>query len=184
MKGLLTGILVLALSIAVPATFSGPGFLVIVWIAAGLIGLALIVTAEPVYSRLPQRIRPPDFKVTIEEDRWRVFDHEALILDAKVRVKNRTRHEKQISGVIFTSAGPSPHFPRSDQLQRELHNADARYKMLPGQVDAHDSVYGWHRWAVSRIVTGGAPAYTVTVRDELENDYSVSRKPRPSRQLY
>ena len=159
------------------------GYSLLVWIAFVVSALVAALLAEPVYARLPESLRQAALKLKIEDQRWTTFKHEALILEVKIRVQNRTPHDKQIRGVMFEAAGggiaaPIPH---SDELARELSSKDTRYRMLPGHVDGHDSVYGWYKHAVGRQVDGGAPAYRITVRDELENEYSVSQKARPAR---
>ena len=185
MQRLLAGAFALLLSIALPATFSGTRFLVVVWVGIGLVGVALIVTSDPVLERLPDRLRRADLKLTVERAEWQTFKHEALILRAKVRVHNRTGHDKQIRSVAFESVPGPGHVGlvgvHSEELVREMWSEEGRHRMLPGRVDAHDSVYGWHTWAVARQLDGGAPAYRITVRDEFENEYSVSKKARPAR---
>lgn len=53
MRQLLGGILTLALSVAIPATFGGRFFVVVIWIGVILAAMVLIVTASPVRRRIP-----------------------------------------------------------------------------------------------------------------------------------
>jgi hypothetical protein len=184
--------------------FAGPGIAFLVglgfqvsgwqsaWLAYAFFGVAFLwgvlaaATLEPVLARLPWLRRfsegRPEFKLAIEDERWATFKHEALVLTVKVRVTNTTRHEKQLRGVIFESlpTGEAQPLSHSVELMRELHAHEARYRQLPGVVEPKDHVTGWYRHAVARQLDGGAPAYRVTVRDELENEYSVTRRGRPS----
>jgi len=50
---------------------------------------------------------------------------------------------------------------------REVHGGEARYRQLPGAVDARESVFGWYKKSVARQMDAGSPAYRGTVRDEL-----------------
>jgi len=157
------------------------GYSLLLWIALGVSALVLLLSAEPVYTRLPGFLRLSDFKVKIENDHWEDFHHEALIVELKVRVKNRTRHEKQIKDVIFKVAGGGLTLPYNADLMREVHSGGIRYRALPGTVDPRESVYGWYRHSVASQLEGGSPAYRVTVCDELGNEYSDSKKARPAR---
>jgi catechol 2,3-dioxygenase-like lactoylglutathione lyase family enzyme len=69
----------------------------------------------------------------------------------------------------------------SAELLRKVQQENDRSRQLPGRVEARDSVTGRHIYALARQFDGGAPAYRVTIRDELENEYSVVRSARPSR---
>lgn len=97
------------------------------------------------------------------------------MLEVKLRVKNRTSKRKRVLGCMLTlDAGGG----LVDEAMRR--KAESRKSRLPmfdriSVIEPHDEVSGW---LVDALPYRGRkpPGYSISVRDELGNDYEARRR--------
>jgi hypothetical protein len=113
------------------------------------------------------------------EDWYRI----ALIGALPVLVRNNTDRDILVQGYAITvdNEGRLPWDHQVSSQDRDSVNREIRRRIdrqEPGisiwnflRIPAHGTVHGWFLSAVTRIPTGGSPACTIVVRDEMNNTY-------------
>jgi hypothetical protein len=151
---------------------------VVLFIIAGAWALLAAVTWEPIARRLPggQKLLGPDLKVTIEREEWDDFQHLARILEIRVRIRNRRRQTKRITGygLQFDEGGYAGGLNDQDLLREVEHRKRNRPK-LDSILESHEEVRGWMVYAVPWSGGPGTPTYTFRVYDELNNEYEAKK---------
>jgi hypothetical protein len=121
----------------------------------------------------PQTEKNPDLVVEVTQVRWRDYRHEALILEAEVRITNHSSAAKQFDGfgLQFPSGGQAPQ--RGDpELSRFLESRENLYHPLKAdaEIQPGDSLSGWIVNTVPRPASG-SPEFEIIIYDELRNEY-------------
>lgn len=117
----------------------------------------------------------PDLKVTIEQKDWDNFRHQALILEMKVKIKNRKNRRKILTGFMlqYEGGGIPANFDievmREVERRREAHHPLRNHSIL----EPHDTISGWMAYALPRRLSPGEPEFTFSVSDELEVKYEA-----------
>jgi hypothetical protein len=129
---------------------------------------------------------PPPLIVTIVDGRFENWKHTALIAALRVKVTNTTGQMIRLSSVGFSydTEGKPPLRATLDEdenleLDGELFTRRERQHYgiaLNGYatVPADESITGWVVNAVTRL-DGGTPSCTIAVKDQLGNEYRVTR---------
>jgi hypothetical protein len=124
--------------------------------------------------------------VHIVDHRFENWQYIALIASLHVEVKNTTDRDFLVQSYDFTveNEGRTPwehHVSGEDRLSiaREIERRMDRHE--PGipirkymRIPAHETISGWHWSAVTRIPTGGSPACTFIVKDDVGNRYQAT----------
>lgn len=144
------------------------------FIVAGAWALLAVATWEPVARRLPggHKLLGPALKVTIEREEWDDFHHLARILEIRVRIRNRRRQTKRITGygLQFDEGGYAGGL-NDEALLREVEHRRRNRPKLDSILESHEGVRGWMVYAVPWSGGPGKPAYAFRVTDELNNQY-------------
>jgi hypothetical protein len=140
------------------------------------------------YARVPP-IEVEFFERARFEDWYRI----ALIAALPVLVRNTTDSDILVQGYAITVDNegrlPWEHQVSAqdrDSVEREIHRRIERQE--PGiavwnftRIPANGTVSGWLTSAVTRIPTGGSPACTIVVRDQMNNTYRKTYQKEESR---
>ncbi len=130
---------------------------------------------------------PPPLIVTITDGNFETWKHIALIVELRVKITNTTDKAIRIRsfGFSYDAEGKaSLHYALSREnyleLEREIFaRKDRQHYGIPLEhhavVPADESVTGWVVSQIARPDTGGIPAITVAVKDQLGNEYRATR---------
>ena len=130
--------------------------------------------------------RDPLLIEVLQED-WRDFRHLALILEARVKLTNRTDHRIRIRSFGFATEQRSPQWSISgddwNALEREIAQTEQRLPRLNrhSQLDPAESESGWIVQAFGRPESG-TPGYAIIIRDVAGNDYRKDVAPEPAQE--
>jgi hypothetical protein len=153
------------------------------------VGLALLLVDSafwPPIERWLKSLLPfvrtrsgPDLKVTILSKDWDNFQYQALILEMRVRIENRTDKRKKLSGFALTiqSGGASAGIFETTVLQ-EIERRKQTHPRLDyiSVIEPKDTVTGWMVYAFPRPFEPGEPTFTFAVSDELNVKYEASER--------
>jgi hypothetical protein len=129
---------------------------------------------------------PGELEVFIEREEWHPFRLKALILEARIRIRNRstayTRRLRRRAEVRIYEPGqdaPSFAFMEDIEVHREVYRLQESRNPWPHSVDPGQTVHGWYVLALPHRPQGGEPSYEIVISDELGHEYGVRRLPRP-----
>jgi hypothetical protein len=117
-----------------------------------------------------------DLDVVIEREEWDSFQHEAFILELKVRITNHTGRTKRVTGyALLTDGRESPPVIPTIEAHREVERRRNSHQRLDGQstIEAGEHVVGWLVFPLPWSGDPGPTGYTLTVHDELNQDYAA-----------
>lgn len=120
----------------------------------------------------------PDLKVTIEQKDWDNFRHQALILEMKVKIKNRKNKRKILTSFVFQHQGGGIPADFDIEVIREVHRRSEAHHPLRNHsiIEPHDTISGWMVYALPRRLRPGEPEFTFSVSDELEVEYEARQR--------
>lgn len=167
----------------VPVTFAA--------IALVVVGIVIIFAVmydwlDPLVEGIPGLHRKA-LSVRIVDVRWDNYKYIALIGGFRVRVKNTTGTRVMISGVSSTNDRGLPNW-RGTASAAQVNEVDTEiFQRLEGhqygpplrmhsEVPAHETVSGWFVVAATRDPSGGTPAVSIVVTDDLGNQYEAHVK--------
>jgi hypothetical protein len=145
--------------------------------------------------RVSMRSRHPPLVVAIIDSKFETRKHIALIVALRVKITNTTDKTIRIRSYGFSCDAEGEatlHYTlsREDSLEldREVSARSERQDYgIPlahhATVPADESVTGWVVTKVARPAAGGIPAITVTVKDQLGNEYHATR-PKEEPKVY
>ena len=129
---------------------------------------------------------PGELEVSIEREEWHPFRYKALILEARVRIHNRSaaytrRLRRRAEARIHEPdrEPPSFAFMKDIEVSREVHRLEQQRDAWPRSVDPKQMVRGWYVLSLPHRPQGGEPSYEIVVSDELGHEYGVRRLARP-----
>jgi hypothetical protein len=129
---------------------------------------------------------PGELEVSIEREEWHPFRYKALILEARVRIHNRSaahtrRLRRRAEAQIYEPDREPPSFAFMEdiEVQREEYRLQESRNPWPHSVDPKQTVHGWYVLALPHRPQGGEPSYEIIVLDELGHEYGVRRLARP-----
>jgi len=130
---------------------------------------------------------PGELEVLVVEEHWRNHGYRALIVDAKVRIHNRSNRTVSLGGRFMEyQATPGPDMPTehpmiTDEDVRAECDAHERARgPWPTSVGPGATVYGWCVMATPNRPAGGTPWYAITVTDEVRHQYRTRRLEQPA----
>jgi len=143
-------------------------------LVAGAILSAIWFAIDPWARRLLDK-RIHDLKVTIEHKDWESFRYQALILEMKVRIKNRKNKRKQLTGFTFQFEGGGIPADFNTEVQQEVYRRSQTHPILRNIsiVEPRTTVSGWMVYALPLREGPGEPVFTFSVRDELNVEYEA-----------
>jgi len=115
-----------------------------------------------------------DLGVVIEKVEWDAFQHEAFILELKVRIRNQTKRTKHATGYRLQVGGrPSSPIPPGIEAHREVERRLRSHQRLDNQstIEAGESIVGWLVYALPWSFDPGPSEYELRVMDELNIEY-------------
>jgi hypothetical protein len=149
--------------------------------AAGILVVTAVLSAiwfviDPSARRLLDKWIP-DLKVIIEQKDWQPFRHQALILEMKVKIRNRKNKRKILEGFMFQFQGGEGE-PLNIEVQREVHRRSEAHPMLRNQsiIEPRATVSGWMVYAVPWPPSPGEPTFTFAAYDELRVEYKARQR--------
>ena len=129
---------------------------------------------------------PGELEVSIEREEWHPFRFKALILEARIRIYNRSsahaRRLRRRAVYPIYEPGHSPpsfEFMEDIEVSREVHRLEENRNPWPHSVDPKQTVHGWYVLSLPHRPQGGEPSYEIIVSDELGHEYGVRRLARP-----
>jgi len=129
---------------------------------------------------------PGELEVAIEREEWHPFRYKALILEARVRIHNRSavymRRLRRRAGAQIHEPDrdpPSFAFMEDIEVDREVHRLEESRNPWPHSIDPKQTIHGWYVLALPHRPHGGEPSYEIVVSDELGHEYGVRRLARP-----
>jgi hypothetical protein len=129
---------------------------------------------------------PRELEVFIEREEWHPFQFKALILEARVRIRNRSstharRLRRRAASQIYEPGQGTPSFAFMDDIDvsREVHRLEEQRNSWPRAVEPKQTVHGWYVLSLPHRPQGGEPSYEIIVSDELGHEYGVRRLARP-----
>jgi hypothetical protein len=129
---------------------------------------------------------PRELEVFIDREEWHPFQFKALILEARVRIRNRSstharRLRRRAEPRIYEPGQGTPDFAFMTDLDvsREVHRLEDQRGPWPRTVEPRQTVYGWYVLSLPHRPQGGEPSYDIVVSDELGHEYGVRRLARP-----
>ena len=147
-----------------------------IFVAAAILSVIWFVI-DPWARRILDRWIP-DLKVTIEQKDWELFRHQALILEMKVRIKNRKNKRKILTGFMFQHQGGGIPADFDIEVMREVHRRSEAHPILRNHsiIEPRATVSGWMVYALPRRLSPGEPPFTFSVNDELEVEYEARQR--------
>jgi hypothetical protein len=175
------------------------GWRVIIWLALAVSFLVWLATTELGWTRLQNYLnahvlgpeggwlgsRPsiplassdPDGDLLLEilQEQWHNHGHIAHIVEAKVRITNRSSVPKRISGrgtymQLALKIQPASIASDVERIADELRQTKPQIKQYD-EIPPGEHVEGW--WVVA--MDFGPPEYQLMIHDELNNEYRVRR---------
>jgi len=129
---------------------------------------------------------PGELEVSIEREEWHPFRFKALILEARIRIYNRSsaharRLRRRAVYPIYEPGYSPPSFEFMEDIEvgREVHRLEENRNPWPHSVDPKQTVHSWYVLALPHRPQGGEPSYEIIVSDELGHEYGVRRLARP-----
>jgi hypothetical protein len=129
---------------------------------------------------------PGELEVFIEREEWHPFRYKALILEARVRIHNRSavytrRLRRRAEARIYEPGHGPPNlaFMEDIEVDREVHRLQENRNPWPHSIDPKQTVHGWYVLSLPHRPQGGEPSYEIIVSDELGHEYGVRRLARP-----
>lgn len=141
----------------------------------------------PPHSPAIPFVAPDDAELAISMvwEEYQPFDWRALLLEAKIEIKNRTAKTKYTMGTMWEidppEDGPSGHY-HDIEILRALHELEKkRVPRLPGIIGPNDSVSGWVHVSLPHQSWGGVGGFTLRIEDEIGTQYVLRRERRGGR---
>jgi hypothetical protein len=129
---------------------------------------------------------PGELVVFIDREEWHPFQFKALILEARVRIRNRSsthmrRLRRRAEPQIYEPGQGTPDFAFMTDIDvsREVHRLEDQRGPWPRTVEPRQTVHGWYVLSLPHRPQGGEPSYEIVVSDELGHEYGVRRLARP-----
>jgi hypothetical protein len=126
---------------------------------------------------LDEEVLVSDLAVVIEHFEWDEFNQEAFILELKARITNQTRRKKRVKAYQLLTGGreSSVVFPTTNARVEVERRRDA-HQRLDGQhtIDPGEHIVGWLVYALPWSSDPGPTDFTLSVRDELNQDYMAT----------
>jgi hypothetical protein len=170
------------------------------WIVALVVGVLLFATSrliarrprkrgavtseqrpDPPSTRICAEDGPGDLEVCISEEDWQRVDYKALVLFAKVVIRNKTALRQQVTGY----KPESPDFlPPDIEVMRAVERLRDGRDLPSGDIRPMDVVTGWVPFVFNHQPRGGRPEYDLVVEDAVRDEYRIHvprRDPASSR---
>lgn len=123
-----------------------------------------------------------DLEVVMEREEFHPFQHMAVLLEAKIRIRNKTTKTKYINHMRWeidpAVDGQDARWGTDTEVHRALFSLKEKRNELPGHVGPLDTIAGWVHVSLPHQPRGGIGGYTTIVEDEVGAGYVLRRETR------
>jgi hypothetical protein len=147
-----------------------------IFIGAAILCVVWFIADPPVRRLLDKRI--PDLRVTIEQKVWDNFRHQALILEMRVKIKNRKNKRKVLTGFELHQHGGGIPANFDTAIVREVQRRLQNHPSLRNTtiIEARATVTGWIVYPLPMQQDPGEPVFRFSVTDELNVEYVARQR--------
>jgi hypothetical protein len=125
-----------------------------------------------------------ELEIVMEREEFHPFQYKAILLEAKVRIRNKSTKIKypraQRWEMRMPEGSPDSHFTDID-VQREVAALGDKRNKLARQIAPLETITGWSVVALPHQPSGGVGAYTLTIEDEVGTQYVLHKERHGSR---
>jgi hypothetical protein len=117
-------------------------------------------------------VRHGDVEVALDQLDWSNFNYEALILAARVTIRNdgNSTFRHRGIGMLADTVDANDVFGRID-VARYVYSLRRSHPEIPGEVAPNDSVTGWFLRAFDHRPSGGTPGFDLVIEDLARNQF-------------